>query len=117
MDMSGFKSEGNTSDLKAKEFIGKNLRVEIDRVDTVTYPANDNQPEQTKAVLYFVGKEKRLVLNGTNTETLCNAYGDESDHWIGKTIALTVKDYTDKGFGHGWIVTPLDIDYDDDIPM
>jgi hypothetical protein len=117
MDMSKFKPEGNTDDLKAKDFIGKNLKLKIERVDTVTYPANDNQPEQTKAVLYFVGKEKRLVLNGTNTETLCNAYGDDSEGWAGKDIALTTKDYTDKGFGHGWIVQALEVEFDDPIPF
>ena len=116
MDMSQYKGEGNTTDLKAKDFIGKNLKVKIERVDTVTYPADENKPEQTKAVLYFVGKEKRLVLNGTNTETLCNAYGNDSDGWLGKEVALSVKDYTDKGFGHGWIVTPIEVDFDDDIP-
>lgn len=117
MDMSQYKGEGNTTDLKAKDFIGKNMRVTIERVDTVTYPADDNKPEQTKAVLYFVGKEKRLVLNGTNTETLCNAYGTESDGWLGKEIGLSVKDYTDKGFGHGWIVQALDMEMDSDIPF
>lgn len=120
MDMSRFKAEGNSSDLKAKDFIGKNLKLTIERVETVTYPAADNQAEQTKPALYFVGKELRLILNGTNTETLCNAYGDDSEGWASREIGLTTKDYTSKGFGHGWIVTPLDVkpeDFDDDIPF
>ena len=117
MDMSQFKAEGNTDDLKAKEFIGANMKLEIERVDTVTYPANENQPEQQRGVLYFVGKDKRLVLNGTNTETLCAAYGDQSEGWSGKSISLTTKDYTAKGFGHGWIVQALDQELDDDIPF
>ena len=117
MDMSKYKSEGNTTDLKAKDFVGKTLKVNIDRVETVTYPANDDQPETTKPALYFVGKEKRLILNGSNTETLCNAFGDDSNEWAGKDISLTTKDYTSKGFGHGWVVTPLDVEFSDDIPF
>jgi len=117
MDMSGFKGDSNSTDLKAKDFIGKHLKLVIDRVESITYPANEQQPESTKAVLYFVDKEARLVLNGTNTGTLCNAYGNDSDEWIGKEIALTTKDYTDKGYGHGWIVQPLEVEFSDDIPF
>lgn len=116
-DMSKFKPESNTDDLKAKDFIGKKLRLTIERVDTATYPGTDTQPANTKPVLYFVGKQKRLVLNGTNTETLCDAYGSESDAWIGKDISLTTKDYTSKGFGHGWIVQALGVEFEDDIPF
>ena len=120
MDMSKYKSDGNSADLKAKDFIGKNLKLVIERVDTVTYPANESQAEQTKAVLYFEGKDKRLVLNGTNTEILCNAYESYSEGWVGKEIGLSTADYTAKGFGHGWVVTPLDVappDFSDEIPF
>lgn len=117
MDMSQYKNEGNSDDLKAKDFIGKSLKLVIDRVESVTYPANEGQPEQTKAVLYFVGKDKRLVMNGTNTGALCVAYGNDSDDWIGKEIGLTTVDYTSKGFGHGWAVQALDQEFSDDIPF
>ena len=117
MDMSQFVKDGNTNDLKAKDFIGKNLKLTIERVEVVKYEASDNQPANSKAALYFVGKEKRLILNSTNTETLCNAYGPDDSGWAGKEIALTTKDYTDKGFGHGWIVTPLQVEFNDDIPF
>ena len=117
MDMNRFKSEGNTDDLKAKDYIGKNFKLVINKVDTVTYEATDNMPENTRAVLYFEGREKRLVLNGTNAETLCDAFGDDSDRWIGREISLATKDYTAKGFGHGWIVAPIAEDYDEEIPF
>jgi len=118
MDMSQYsKTESGTNDLKAKDFVGKNMKLTISHVDTVTYPASDSQPETTKPALHFVGKEKRLILNGTNTETLCTAYGNDSEGWNGKDIALTTKDYTSKGFGHGWIVTPLGVEFADDIPF
>ncbi len=120
MNMSQYKSQGNSDDLKAKEFVGKNLKLTIERVETVTYPANESQSEQTKPVLYFLGKDNRLVLNGTNTEILCDAYGDDSNGWVEKEIGLSTVDYTAKGFGHGWAVAPLDVappDYDSDIPF
>jgi hypothetical protein len=115
--MKGYIKEGNTNDLKAKDFIGKNLKLTIERVEIVKYDATDKEPANSKPALYFVGKEKRLILNSTNTETLCSAYGADSNGWIDKDITLTTKDYTDKGFGHGWIVAALQVDFDDDIPF
>ena len=119
MDMSKY-SQSDSKDLKAADFIGRNLKVVISGVNIRNYEAKDNQPASSKPALSFEGKEKQLVLNATNTKTLCDAYGNDSDGWIGHEIGLTVADYTDKGFGHGWIVKPLDIkepDFDDDIPF
>lgn len=117
IDASKYMGEGNTTDLKAKDFIGKTMKLLISRVEEVTYEAKDDQPEQRKLALHFQGKEKRLVLNIPNTEYLINSYGSDTDGWNGKEIQITTKDYTDKGFGHGWVVTPLLADYDDDIPF
>ena len=104
------------TDLKAKNFLGKNLKLEIERADTVTY--NEGKPEeQTKSVLYFVGKDLRLVLNATNNETVCNAYGDDDSGWIGKNISLTTKTYEAEGYDPGWIVAALDVEFNDDIPF
>lgn len=113
-------SQSDSKDLKAADFIGKNLKVVISAIEIRDYPANEKQAASSKPVLSFEGKGKQLVLNATNTKTLCNAYGDDSDSWLTHEIGLTVADYTDKGFGHGWIVTPLDVepaDFDDDIPF
>jgi len=115
MDMTQYAVADN-NDLKAADFIGVNMKVVIDKVDTVHYDATNDQPETTRAVIYLVGKEKRIVLNPTNTKTLCEAYGSEDDGWIGHEIGLTVKEYDT--FKPGWIVTPLDVkapDFDDDI--
>ena len=118
-DMSKYAS-GDSSDLKAKDFIGKNLKVVISEVSVREYPASEEQAANSKPVLSFEGKEKVLVLNATNTKVLCAGYGSDSDDWIGKEIGLAVVDYTDKGYGHGWVVTPLDLpppDFDDEIPF
>ena len=119
MDMSKY-GQSDSNDLKAADFIGKNLKVVIDKVTLRNFEASEKMPANSKPSLSFVGKEKGLVLNATNTKTLCDAYGDDSDSWIGHEIGLTVEDYTAKGFGHGWIVKPLDVeepDFDDDLPF
>jgi hypothetical protein len=115
MDRSKFNpSGGNSNDLKAADFLGKNLKLTIERVDTVIY--NEGEPnESRKTVLYFVGKEKRLVLNATNNEVLCNAYGDNDDGWPEKEVGLTTKEYSAEGFPPGWIVAALSADFEDDI--
>lgn len=43
-----------------------------------------------KAILSFVGKQKRLVLNKGNAKTIKLQHG-EPDQWIGKKITLTVR--------------------------
>jgi len=101
--------------LKAKDFLGKNLKVAIKDVQFVEFEGRDGAPPDKKAILLFEGKEKGLVLNGTNNDTLCNAYGYDSDNWVGKSISLTTKEY--ENFAPGWIVSPLDVEYDDEIPF
>jgi hypothetical protein len=119
MDMSKY-GQSESNDLKAKDFVGKNLKVTISKWEIRQFPATDKMPANEKPVLHFEGKEKTLVLNATNVNKLCEAYGHDGDDWIGKQVGLTVADYTSKGFGHGWVVTPLDVtppDFDDEIPF
>ena len=118
-DMSKYGTS-DSKDLKAADFIGKNLKVVISGVEVRKYPASEDRPATEKPALTFEGKEKTLVLNATNTKTLCTAYGDFDTDWIGHEVGLTVADYTDKGFGHGWIVTALDVEgpeFESDIPF
>ena len=108
-------SQSESKHLKAKDFLGKHLRVLINDVQVVEFDATKDAPASSKAVLTFEGKEKGLVLNATNAETLCKAYGEESDGWIGRHISLTTAEYDN--FPPGWVVAALDVEYDDDIPM
>ena len=48
---------------------------------------NVDEPDE-KTVLYFEGPDKGLVLNKTNAGTIAGLYGDDTDQWIGKKIAL-----------------------------
>ena len=119
MDMTKY-AESQSKDLKAADFVGKNLKVRIAAVTIQHFDATEQQAAQEKPRLTFVGKEKGLILNSTNTQTLVRAYGANSEGWVNHEIGLTTKDYSDKGFGHGWIVTPLDVkgpDFEDDIPF
>ena len=91
-DMSKF-SASESKHLKAKDFLGKNLKVKISDVQIVEFEATEQADAATRAVLLFEGKEKGLVLNATNNDTLCKSYGNDSDEWLGKTIALSTKEY------------------------
>ena len=49
----------------------------------------DSGREEPKMVVYFQGKERGLILNKTNADTLTAMAGsDESDSWIGLPIQL-----------------------------
>lgn len=50
---------------------------------------NDNGNE-VKTVLHFANIEKAFICNKTNAFTLVDAYGDDSDHWIGKAVEVYV---------------------------
>ena len=114
MDMT--KYAGSESDwLKAADIKGKNVSVVIESVGEIHFDAKEGQAAQEKATLRFVGKDKGVVLNATNTNTLIEAYGPDSDKWIGKEIGLNTKEY--EGFADGIVVVILDADYSDDIPF
>jgi hypothetical protein len=44
--------------------------------------------EDTKPAIYFVGKEKGVVLNKTNATNIAAAYGPETNNWLGKKVIL-----------------------------
>ena len=114
MDMT--KYAGSESDwLKAADIKGKNVKVVIESVGEIHFDAKDGQAAQDKATIQFVGKDKGMVLNGTNTTTLIEAYGSNSDNWVGKEIGLNTKEYD--GYADGIVVFILDKDFDDDIPF
>ena len=50
-----------------------------------------------KLVLNFNELDEGLVLNQTNAVTLGNAFGDEVDNWVGKSITLWTEQIQFKG--------------------
>lgn len=68
--------------LKAVDLQDKTIKVTIDHYQI------EDVGDGSKPVLYFVGKEKGLVLNRTNADELSISFGDEMDNWSGKIIEL-----------------------------
>ena len=66
--------------LKAADLKGHSVEVIIDRIDY------EEVGDGKKPVAYFVGKERGLVLNVTNSVVIRDRFGTETDDWHGKTI-------------------------------
>lgn len=114
MDMTQYAGK-ESSYLKAADLQGKTPNVVIEGVELVQFE-NDGKTD-TKPALKLKGKEKKLVLNATNTDSVIRKYGADSEAWIGKTIMLSTQYYQafDK---EGLIVTPIvETDPDDEIPF
>ncbi len=81
MDMGEFVS---SKFVKAEDLAGQVVRVTIAKVGIEEV----GQAKDRKATLSFVGKDKGLVLNRTNTKALIDAFGKDSDAWVGQKIEL-----------------------------
>lgn len=61
----------------------------IDEVTRETLKGRDDEPDETKAVMYFKNDTvKPMVLNNVNWLACEDLYGDDSDNWGGKPIEL-----------------------------
>lgn len=70
--------------LKAADLQGRNITVEIKHVELEQVGSD----KETRPVIYFVGKDKGLVLNKTNADVIGAIAGDETDDWVGVKIVL-----------------------------
>lgn len=68
--------------LKAADLNGREVSVEMSHVEMKEFTG------EQKPVLYFTGKDKGMVLNKTNCNTICDIYGPDSSDWNGKTVTL-----------------------------
>lgn len=73
---------------------GAAANVRIDRVEKEEL--GQGKDKEVKPVMYFVGREKGLVMNKTNWQMVAYAYGDESDDWHGQPVQI-VRDMTTFG--------------------
>ena len=110
--------QSSTNALKASDLpAGKQAKVVIENCEAVTFKGDD-QKEQQKIRLSFVGKEKGLILNKTNAMTISHVYGPDTDGWKGKEIFL----YSTKVDFGGQMVPAIRVDVpmveaaEDDIP-
>ncbi len=97
--------------LKAANLQGQRVSVVISHVTRENIGSED-KPE-TKPIVFFVGKDKGLVLNKTNAEQISAMYGDETDSWVDKTIEL----YTQKVPFNGQMVDAIRIAPPPNVPM
>jgi arabinogalactan endo-1,4-beta-galactosidase len=68
--------------LKASDLGGREVKVIMANVE------REKLGDDSKPVLYFKGKEKGVVLNKTNSNTIADAYGDDTDEWFDQEIIL-----------------------------
>lgn len=81
--------------LKADDLQGKNVTVTIAGVEM--QEIGQGAQKSTKPVISFVGKDKGLVCNKTNWNTIIKLYGDETDEWEGKRIVLSPREVEYQG--------------------
>ena len=73
--------------LKAKDFPqGQKAKLRISGHKLETF--DDGAP---KAALTFEGKDKGVVLNGTNYERIKQVYGSDVDMWVGRDVFLSTE--------------------------
>ncbi len=68
--------------LKSSDLAGQMVKVQISDVKS------EEIGTDRKMIMYFVGKQKGMVLNKTNAKTLAEQFGDETDNWIGAQIEI-----------------------------
>jgi hypothetical protein len=77
-----FQSQGTY--LNATHVAAGDLEVTIERTEIEKI----GKDQQQKLVIYFRELERGLTLNKTNYEALYNAFGPETDGWLGKPVTL-----------------------------
>jgi hypothetical protein len=73
---------GQSEYLRADDWAGKSQRVIIAAVDDVEFERG------LKPVLTLKGLDKKLVVNATNFDILMDAFGNNTDKWVGHSIVL-----------------------------
>ena len=101
--------------LKAEDIGNKQPELTIESVEVETFGETDEK--QHKLALYFKGKDKGIVSNKTNTKRLVEAFGPETDKWVGKKIRAS-QNHTPLGIG--FTLVPINSkadDFEDEIPF
>jgi len=69
--------------LKASDLTDGDLTVTIESISMAKLQGDEEKP-----CLYFRETPKGLILNKTNSNTITELYGDETDDWHGERIRL-----------------------------
>ncbi len=88
--MAHYKSFYDRSYLYDFDLKGKEVIVEIARVEAGELQSPGTTKKTRKPLVYFKGREKgpALALNKTNGKTIARIFGDDTDKWIGRRITL-----------------------------
>lgn len=78
------RSQAFPSQWLSKEDVQVPIMLAIKSVTFAT--VQDNGRDTDKPTMNFIGNHKPLLLNNTNWMVIEAAFGEESDHWIGKTV-------------------------------
>lgn len=79
--------------LASEDFIGLgDVKVTISGVYEHADEVMQNGKKQSFYSIGFNDKPKRMVLNATNRKTLAAAFGADVSKWVGKEVAVYVKD-------------------------
>lgn len=81
--------------LKADDLNNQSVTVEISAVELTEL--GQGRDKETKLLISFRGKEKKLVCNKTNGSTISKLYGDDTDAWIGQKITLQSREVEFQG--------------------
>lgn len=68
--------------LKSADLHGQDVKVKISDV------RSEDIGGDRRLIMYFAGKTRGMVLNKTNARTIADAYGDDTDQWVGADIIL-----------------------------
>ena len=68
--------------LKAADLQGREVRVTMQHVE------KEKLGDEMKLALYFKGKEKAMILNKTNSNTIADSYGDDTEDWFDQPLIL-----------------------------
>jgi len=112
MDASQYTGTGDF--LKAIELNGQTVTATIESVDVVSF--DQEGKSDSKLVLKLAGKEKRVVLNKTNTRNIITGLDGvaDTDKWAGVSITIA-PNQTQMGLGLS-INVASDKPFNDDIP-
>lgn len=80
--------------LKAAD-VSRDVRLKVTKI--MRENVDPNNPDTMSSVLYFDKGDKGLVLNVTNLKHMVDAFGDEMDSWIGRSVEVYVIDTEYKG--------------------
>lgn len=72
-----------TKYIKASDLQGRATTVRI-----ATVKMDETEKGKFKPILYFIGKERGLVLNKVNSNNIAAIYGPDTDRWTGQPIEL-----------------------------